>query len=86
MTLGLVVLQINELLVVIVEWNNVTEVFPNSTVGLFCLTMSILSLCFQQIAISLLSLYILKYNFSCIFFHLSSLTELLPKQVAYSNM
>lgn len=52
-TLGLAVLQTHELLVVIVEWNNITEVFPNSTVGLFCLTKQILCLDFQQIAVSL---------------------------------
>lgn len=60
MTLGLEVLQIPELLVVIVEWNSIKEVFPNSTVGLFCLTRRILCLVFQQIAISLVSLLYFK--------------------------
>jgi len=55
MMLGLAVSQIHELLVVIVEWNSITEVFPNTTVGLFCLTRRISCLRFQQLAISLLS-------------------------------
>lgn len=55
MTLGLAVLQIHELLVAIVECNSITEIFPNSAVGLFCLTRRILCLGFQQIAISLVS-------------------------------
>lgn len=69
MALGLTVLQIHGLLVAIVGWNNKTKAFPNSTVGLLCLTRRILCLTFQWAASSPV---ILKYNYvyvSCIFFH-----------------
>lgn len=77
--LGLTVLQILGLLMATVEWNNK---IPNSTLGLLCLTRRTSCLTFQQVA---LSPVILKYNYvyvSCMFFHLSSLTELLLKHVS----